>query len=47
VYEKYIKTLTTITNRGFSKEELKSIEGELDKLELNESDTKTKRFYKK
>jgi hypothetical protein len=46
VYEKYIKTLTTLTNRIFSIEQLKSIESELDRLEVNTATIKTKRFYK-
>ena len=47
IYEKFIYTLTELENREFSKEEIQSIETELDSLQLESNPVNGKKYFKK
>ncbi|MGK0413685.1 MAG: hypothetical protein ACJA1B_001893 [Polaribacter sp.] len=47
IYEKFIYTLTKLENREFSKEEIQSIESELDSLQLESNPENKKKIFKK
>jgi hypothetical protein len=47
VYEKFIYTLAELENREFSKDEIQSIETELDSLQLESNPENRKKFFKK
>lgn len=46
VYEKFIQLLTTLNNRTFSSDELKSIEEELDRFDLESKEKKKLKYFK-
>ena len=47
VYEKFVYILTELQNRGFSKDEIQSIEMELDSLNLASNTENRKKYFKK
>jgi hypothetical protein len=47
VYEKFLHILTELKRREFSKEEIQSIETELDNLDLESNPKNKKRYFKK
>ncbi len=47
VYEKFLHILTELKNREFSKDEIHSIETELDSLNLKSNPENRKKYYKK
>ena len=47
IYDKFIHTLTELENREFSKEEIQSIETELDSLQLESNPENRKKFFNK
>ena len=47
VYNKFLDILTSLENKEFSKEEMQSIETELDRLKLNARPENRKRYFKK
>ena len=47
VYEKFLHILTELKNREFSKDEIQSIEMELDSLNLKSNPDNRKKFFKK
>ena len=47
IYEKFIYTLTELKNREFSKNEIQSLETELDSLQLESNPENRKKFFKK
>ena len=47
VYEKFLHILTELKNRAFSKDEIHSIETELDRLNLKSNPENRKKYFKK
>ncbi len=47
VYEKFIYVLSELKTRKFTKDEMESIEAELDSLSLNSNPENRKKFFKK
>lgn len=47
VYEKFLHILTELKNRKFSKDEIHSIETELDRLNLKSNPENSKKYFKK
>ena len=47
VYEKFFRILTNLKNREFSKDEIHSIETELDHLNLKSNPDNRKKYFKK
>jgi len=47
VYKKFLYTLTELKNREFSKDEIQSIETELDSLNLESNPENRKKYFKK
>ncbi len=47
VYEKFLHILTELKNRAFSKDEIDSIETELDSLNLKSNPKNRKKYFKK
>lgn len=47
IYEKFIHILSGMKNRGFSEDEIQSIETELDSLDLKSNPTNRKKYFKK
>lgn len=47
VYEKFLHTLTELKNRDFSKDEIQSIEAELDRLNLESNPENRKKYFGK
>ena len=47
VYNKFLDLLTSLENRGFSKEEIQIIETELERLKLNAKPENRKKYFKK
>ncbi len=47
VYEKFFHILSELKNRAFSKEEIESIETELDRLNLKSNPENRKKYFKK
>ena len=47
VYEKFLHILSELKTREFTKDELQSIEAELDRLNLNSNPENKKKYFKK
>jgi len=47
IYKKFLYTLTELKNREFSKDEMQSIETELDSLDLESNPENRKKYFKK
>ena len=47
IYEKFLHILTELKNREFSKDEIQSIEAELDSLNLKSNPENRKKYFKK
>ncbi|MCF8374623.1 MAG: hypothetical protein K9H64_23595 [Bacteroidales bacterium] len=47
IYEKFLHIITQLKSRAFTKEELQTIEAELDSLKLNSNPENKKKYFKK